>query len=147
MNLKPGLVAQVKTIVTSEQTAPHVGSGVIMVLATPVLVNLFEAAALDAVEQYLLDGYQTVGTRLDVSHFKATPVGMQVIARAELVEVLNNRRLIFQLSAEDEIEEISKGVHERIIVNVERFDERVKEKAGRNKLDRSISAELIKQID
>ncbi|MBU6460079.1 MAG: thioesterase family protein [Proteobacteria bacterium] len=130
MNLKIGLSSSVDIKVSQEHTASHVGSGVIMVLATPVLVNFFETAALGAVEAYLEEGYQTVGTRLHISHFKATPVGMRVRAKADLLEVVD-RRLVFHLSAEDEVEKIGEGIHERIIVNVHRFDERVQEKVRR----------------
>jgi fluoroacetyl-CoA thioesterase len=117
-------------IVGSEHTAPHVGSGKIAVLATPVMVNLMEAAALAAVEAHLPQGYQTLGIRLDVSHIAATPVGMRVRARAELTQV-NGRQLSFRVVAEDEAEIIGEGSHERVVVNVERFDRRVQEKAAK----------------
>ena len=127
--LKPGLKGESEIVVGARDTAPHIGSGKIKVLATPVMVNLMEAAALDAVERLLPAGHQTVGTRLNISHTAATPVGMRVIARAELIEV-NGRRLTFRVSAEDEKEPIGEGVHERIIVNVARFDQRTQEKAA-----------------
>lgn len=126
--LKVGLKGTNEIVVGTRDTAPHVGSGKIKVLATPVMVNLMEAAALNAVEGLLPEGHQTVGTRLDISHVAATPVGMQVIAHAELVKV-DGRRLTFRVSAEDEKEIIGEGVHERIVVNVERFDRRTREKA------------------
>lgn len=117
-------------LVRPEHTASHVGSGQIAVLATPVMVNLMEAAALDAVERRLPEGRQTLGIRLEVSHVAATPVGMRVRAYAELVTV-DGRRLVFRVSAEDEVETIGEGIHERVIVNVARFDQRVAEKAAR----------------
>lgn len=126
--LKVGLKGATEIVVGTRDTAPHVGSGKIKVLATPVMVNLMEAAALNAVEGLLPEGHQTVGTRLDISHIAATPVGMQVTAHAELVKV-DGRRLTFRVSAEDEKETIGEGVHERIVVNVERFDRRTREKA------------------
>ena len=113
--------------VTTEHTAPHVGSGQIAVLATPVMVNLMEAAALDAVESQLPSGHQSLGIHLSISHVAATPIGMRVIARAKLLEI-DGRRLKFKVSAEDEQELIGEGTHERIIVNVTRFDFRVQEK-------------------
>lgn len=125
--LKPGLTGQASVIVGNEHTAPHVGSGKIRVLATPVMVNLMEAAALDAVERFLPEGHQTLGTHLDIQHIAATPVGLRVNARAELVSV-EGRKLTFRVVAEDERELIGEGTHERIIVNVARFDERVKRK-------------------
>jgi fluoroacetyl-CoA thioesterase len=127
--VKPGLRGTTEIIVGTRDTAPHIGSGKIKVLATPVLVSLMEEAALDAVERLLPEGHQTVGTRLDISHTAATPVGMRVVARAELIKV-DGRRLTFRVSAEDEKEPISEGVHERIIVNVARFDKRTQEKAA-----------------
>jgi fluoroacetyl-CoA thioesterase len=128
--LEAGLKGATEIIVGTHDTAPHVGSGRIKVLATPVMVNLMEAAALNAVEGLLPEGHQTVGIRLDISHTAATPVGMKVRAQAELVKV-DGRRLTFRVSAEDEKEMIGEGVHERIIVNVERFDKRAQDKAGR----------------
>jgi fluoroacetyl-CoA thioesterase len=126
--LKVGLKGATEIVVGTRDTAPHVGSGKIKVLATPVMVNLMEAAALNAVEGLLPEGHQTVGTRLDISHVAATPVGMQVTAHAELVKV-DGRRLTFRVSAEDEKETIGEGVHERIVVDVERFDRRTRDKA------------------
>lgn len=127
--LKPGLQGATEIVVGTRDTAPHVGSGKIKVLATPVMVNLMEEAALHAVEGLLPEGHQTVGTRLDISHIAATPVGMRVIARAELIKV-DGRRLTFRVSAEDEKEPIGEGVHERIIVNVASFDKRTQDKAA-----------------
>lgn len=126
--LKPGLAGNVSVVVGDQHTAPHVGSGKIRVLATPVMVNLMEAAALDAVERYLPEGHQTLGTHLDIQHIAATPVGLRVNAHAELVAV-EGRKLTFRVRAEDERELIGEGIHERIIVNVARFDERVRRKA------------------
>ena len=76
------------------------------------------------------EGHQTVGIRLDISHVAATPVGMRVRAHAELIKV-DGRKLTFRVSAEDEKEPIGQGVHERIVVNVARFDKRTQEKASR----------------
>ena len=116
-------------MVGDEHTAPHVGSGRVRVLATPVMVNLMEAAALQAVEGLLPAGHQTVGTHLDITHTAATPVGMRVRAYAELTKV-EKRTLTFSVHAEDEKERIGGGLHERIIINLERFDQRMQEKLG-----------------
>ena len=126
--IKTGLKGSTEIMVGTRDTAPHVGSGKIKVLATPVLVMLLEEAALHAVEGLLPPGHQTVGTRLDVSHTAATPVGMRVDAHAEVVKV-DGRKLTFRVWADDEVERIGEGVHERIIVNVERFDVRTQKKA------------------
>ena len=125
--LKPGLKATVEIVVGTRDTAAHVGSGKIGVLATPILVTLLETAALQAVEEFMQPGQQTVGTRLDISHTAATPVGMRVFAHAELVSV-DGRKLTFKLHAEDEIEPIAGGVHERLIISVDRFDQRMQKK-------------------
>jgi fluoroacetyl-CoA thioesterase len=125
--LKPGLKGTAEIVVGEQHTAPHVGSGRVHVLATPVMVNLMEAAALQAVEGLLPAGHQTVGTHLDITHVAATPVGMRVRAYAELTKV-EKRTLTFKVHAEDEKERIGEGVHERIIINLERFDERMQEK-------------------
>lgn len=125
--LKPGLTGTAEIVVGTRDTAPHVGSGKIGVLATPIMVNLMEAAALHAVERFMPPGHQTVGTHLDVKHFAATPVGMRVRAHAELVKV-EGRTLTFRIRAEDEREPIGEGVHERLIINVERFDQRMQRK-------------------
>lgn len=128
--LKVGLTGSAEIVVGTRDTAPHVGSGKIGVLATPIMVNLMEAAALQAVERFMPPGHQTVGTHLDVKHFAATPVGLRVKAHAELVKV-EGRTLTLKIRAEDEREAIGEGMHERLIINVERFDVRMQKKLGR----------------
>jgi predicted thioesterase len=125
--LQPGLKGSAEIVVGEQHTAPHVGSGRVHVLATPVMVNLMEAAALHAVEGLLPAGHQTVGIHLDITHVAATPVGMRVRAHAELTRV-EKRTLTFSVHAEDEKERIGEGLHERIIINLERFDRRMQEK-------------------
>ncbi len=129
--LTPGLRASAEILVGTRDTAHHVGSGKIKVLATPVMVMLLEEAALKAVEGLMTSGYQTVGTHLDISHTAATPVGMRVKAYAEVTEVAG-RKLTFRVWAEDEIERIGEGTHVRIIVEVERFDKRTRAKTGKS---------------
>lgn len=128
--LKPGLQGTAEIVVGTRDTAPHVGSGKIGVLATPIMVNLMEAAALQAVERLMPPGHQTVGTHLDVKHFAATPVGLRVRARAELIGI-DGRTLTFRIVAEDDRERIGEGTHERLIINVERFDQRMQKKLVR----------------
>jgi predicted thioesterase len=126
--LVPGLRGEAELVVGDEHTAPHVGSGRVKVLATPVVINLLEAAALAAVEHLLPAGQQSLGTDLAVRHFAATPVGMRVHAEAELVAV-DGRTLRFRVAARDDREPISAGTHERVVVNVDRFDQRMEKKA------------------
>src|ERR1700676_5208048 len=126
-----GLTGTAEIVVGPEHTAPFVGSGRIAVLATPVMINLIEAAALAAVEHLLPAGHQSLGIHLDVRHFAATPIGMHVEATAELIAV-EGRTLSFRVEAHDDKEPIGGGTHERVIVNVARFDERIQRKlAGR----------------
>jgi fluoroacetyl-CoA thioesterase len=128
--LTVGLVGAAEIVVGDEHTAPFVGSGRVRVLATPVMINLMEAAALDAVEKLLPAGHQSLGIRLDVGHYAATPVGMRVRATAELVKV-DGRTLDFRVEARDEKEAIGNGLHQRVVVNVERFDARVQRKIAK----------------
>ena len=125
--IRPGLAGTAEMIVGPEHTAPRVGSGRIAVLATPVMINLIEAAALNAVEHLLPAGHQSLGIRLDVRHFAATPVGLRVTATAE-VTLVEGRTIAFRVEARDEVEPIGEGVHERVVVNVARFDGRVQRK-------------------
>lgn len=123
-DIKPGLRGETNITVAAEHTAPHVGSGQVRVLATPVLTNLFEAAALEAAERFVPAGHQTVGTLLAVRHLAATPVGMRVTARAEVVKV-EGRLITFRVWAEDEVEPIGEGTHERVMISLEKFDTRM----------------------
>ena len=123
-----GLIGTAQLVVGEQHTAPRVGSGRIRVLATPVMINLIEAAALSAIEQSLPENHQSLGTHLDITHTAATPVGMRVVATAEVLRV-EGRNVYFKVKAEDEREQIGGGLHERVVVNVERFDERVRKKA------------------
>jgi predicted thioesterase len=125
--LRAGLSGSAELLVAEAHTAPRVGSGRVHVLATPVMINLFEAAALDAVERLLPPGRQSLGTVLNVRHIAATPVGMRVTATAEVTGV-EGRTIRFRDEARDEKDLIGDGTHERVVVNVEKFDERVQRK-------------------
>ncbi|MGH8668154.1 MAG: thioesterase family protein [Burkholderiales bacterium] len=125
--IKPGLAGAAELLVAEEHTAPSIGSGKVRVLATPVMINLIEAAALAAVEHLLPAGYQSLGTHLDVRHIAATPVGMRVTATAEVVRT-EDRTVHFRVEAHDEKELIGHGTHERVVVNVAKFDQRVERK-------------------
>src|SRR3954467_1872583 len=128
--LKDGLAGHAELVVGDEHTAPRIGSGRVRVLATPVMINLMEAAALDAVENLIPAGHQSLGTRLDVRHIAATPVGMRVRATAKLLAV-GGRALEFRVEAHDEKDLIGDGGHTRLVVNVARFDQRVQAKLSR----------------
>ena len=122
-----GTTGSSEIVVGAEHTAPRVGSGRIHVLATPVMINVMEAAALAAVEHLLPPGHQSLGTHLDVGHYAATPVGMRLRATAEVTKV-DGRRIEFRVEANDEKERVGDGTHVRVVVNVERFDQRVQKK-------------------
>ena len=128
--IQPGIRGSAELTVGEEHTAPRVGSGKVHVLATPVMINLIEAAALAAVEHLLPPGYQSLGTVLNVRHIAATPVGMRVRATAEVLKV-DGRTLFFEVEAHDERDLIGDGTHERVVVNVAKFDERVQRKLRR----------------
>jgi predicted thioesterase len=123
----PGLAGSAELTVAAEHTAPRVGSGQIAVLATPVMINLMEAAALAAVEHLLPAGHQSLGIHLDVRHFAATPVGLRVAAAAAVTAV-DGRTITFRVEARDECEIVGEGTHSRVVVNVARFDSRVRKK-------------------
>jgi fluoroacetyl-CoA thioesterase len=125
--LEEGLGGSAELIVGEEHTAPRVGSGRVRVLATPVMINLMEAAALDAIERLLPAGHQSLGTHLKVGHYAATPVGMRLRASAVVTRV-EGRTVEFRVEAFDEKERIGDGTHTRVVVNVGRFDQRVQRK-------------------
>ena len=125
--IAPGMTGTAEITVGPEHTAPFVGSGRIAVLATPVMINVIEAAALAAIEHELPSGHQSLGIHLDVSHTAATPVGLRVTATAEVLR-LDGRTVTFRVEARDEFEPIGGGTHQRVVVSVARFDERVRRK-------------------
>src|SRR6516162_283243 len=111
--LPAGVQGSAELLVGEEHTAPRVGSGKVHVLATPVMINLIEAAALAAVEHLLPPGHQSLGIHLDVSHTAATPIGLRVTATAEVVHV-EGRTVTFKVAARDDFEEIGGGTHKRV---------------------------------
>jgi fluoroacetyl-CoA thioesterase len=128
--IKPGLKGNATMVVGTNDTAPRVGSGRIAVLATPIMINLIEEAALNAVEYLLPEGMQSLGTHLEVSHLAATPIGMTVEAEAELMRI-DGRKLYFAVRARDELDLIGEGHHERVVVTGAKFQARINEKARR----------------
>jgi predicted thioesterase len=95
------------------------------------MINVIEAAALAAVEHLLPAGHQSLGIHLDVSHVAATPVGLRITASAEVLHA-EGRTITFRVQARDEFEPIGAGTHQRVVVSVARFDERVQRKLARN---------------
>lgn len=127
--IAPGLVGEAALLVEESHTARHLGSGGVEVLATPVMIALMEDAARSSVDSKLDQGQLSVGVNLNVSHLAATPVGMRVTARAELVAV-DGRRLTFKVEAYDEREKIGEGTHVRAIINLDDFMARLDAKAN-----------------
>jgi len=120
MSIEIGIKGRAEAAVTQENTAQAAGSGLVPVFATPWMVALMENAAVQAVQSALAPDEGTVGTRLDVTHDAATPIGMKVWAEAEVTAV-EGRKLIFAVSAFDEAGKIGGGTHERFIIKPEKF--------------------------
>ena len=112
--------AEKTDVVTEKNTACALGSGGLAVYGTPAMIALMEAASVSAVDPLLPQGWSTVGTELNVKHISATPVGLKVSARAELLSI-DGRALVFKLEAFDEAGKIGEGTHNRFIIENERF--------------------------
>lgn len=123
MEITVGMKAEVCTLVEREDTAKEVGSGSLLVYATPCMVALMEGAACEAIEEALDEGKTTVGTMLNIQHLSATPVGLEVRAVAEVTAV-EGKVITFSVEAFDEAGQIGKGTHQRVIVPTEKFLER-----------------------
>ncbi len=117
-NLNQGLSGVARIKVTEDNTAIAFGSGKVKVFATPAMIGLMEKAAIEAVDKSLNQDYASVGTRIDVKHIAPTPVGMNITANAELIEV-DGPKLKFKVEAYDGKEKIGEGIHYRYIVNLE----------------------------
>jgi predicted thioesterase len=119
-NLTAGLTATKSEQATEHNTAKAYGSGGVAVYATPAMIGLMEGAGIAAVDLLLPPGFGTVGTSLAVEHLAATPPGLTVTARAELIAV-EGRKLVFKVAAFDPRGKIGEGTHERFIVDIEKF--------------------------
>jgi len=122
--LKPGLTGERSLVVAKEHTASHLGSGGVAVYATPMMILHMEEAALSAVDHLLPPGKATVGYHLDVKHLAATPVGMRVTAKAELLAV-DGKLLTFKVECFDEREKVGEGTHVRAVIDTARFAEKL----------------------
>ena len=120
MEITVGMKGEVSTLVEKEDTAAEVGSGSLLVYATPCMVALMEGAACEAIEEALPEGQTTVGTELNIQHLSATPVGLEVRAEA-VVTAVEGKIITFELHAYDEAGEIGKGTHKRCLVNSQKF--------------------------
>lgn len=127
MEITVGMKGVVSTLVEREDTAKEVGSGSLLVYATPCMAALMEGAACEAIEKALDDSKTTVGTELALQHLSATPVGLEVRAEAEVTAV-EGKVITFAITAYDEAGEIGKGTHKRVIVNTQKFLEKAYDK-------------------
>ncbi|MBP7332396.1 MAG: Fluoroacetyl-CoA thioesterase [Firmicutes bacterium ADurb.Bin373] len=127
--LKAGIKGEARDVVTDQNTAVAYGNRVVNVYASPAMIGLMEKASLESVLPYLEEGMITVGTRFEVQHQAATPVGMNVVVRSTLVEI-EGKRLLFTFEAWDDAEQIGKGTHERFIVKLDSFLKRTAGKSG-----------------
>lgn len=123
MEITVGMKGETTTLVEREDTAKEVGSGELLVYATPCMVALMEGAACEAIADALSDTQTTVGTALNIEHVSATPVGLEVRAEATVTEVAG-KVITFQVSAFDEAGEIGRGTHKRVIINAQKFLEK-----------------------
>lgn len=124
-NLNEGLKHIEKKTVTMNDTASVFGSGAAEVFATPMMIGLMEAASMNAVKNYLPEGYSTVGISVNIKHTGATAVGKVVWAEAELIEI-DRKRLVFKVEAFDEDKKIGEGTHERFIIDEQKFMDNLK---------------------
>lgn len=127
--LKTGILGRASLTVTGENTARAMGSGALPVLATPAVAALVEQAAWQSVQPELEEGCGTVGTRLNLAHKAATPVGGQVTAETELVEI-DRRRLVFRFTVTDGAGLVADGTHERFVVTNDKFLARAEARTG-----------------
>lgn len=125
--LETGIKGEAKEIVSEKNSAAAMKSGELNVYATPAMIALMEQAAYKSVAGELEDGKGTVGTLMSVSHISATPLGMEITAKSELIEI-DRRRLVFQVEAYDERGKIGEGTHERFIIDNEAFQEKTDNK-------------------
>jgi fluoroacetyl-CoA thioesterase len=128
-SLQAGLKLQMQHTVDDANAISFLGSGGPRVLATPALIMFLEMASRNLAKAHLDEGYDTVGTHVDVKHLAATPIGMDVTYHSELIEA-TDRRLRFRVEAFDAKEKIAEGFHERAIINVAKFAARVTAKSN-----------------
>lgn len=127
MEITVGMIGEVSTLVEKEDTAQIVGSGNLLVYATPCMIALMEGAACEAIADSIPDGKTTVGIELSVKHISATPVGLEVTAKAEVIET-DGKTITFKVTASDEAGIIGEGTHKRAVVSTRRFLDKTYEK-------------------
>ena len=136
--LEIGRKGRIERTVTADLSAKVWGSGAVDVFATPCMIALAEETAWRSVQDGLEPGQATVGTKLDIAHLAATPIGMQVVCETELIEV-DRRKLVFSVQVFDEAEKIAEGTHERFVVDAAKFQGKADAKAANRKRPQSRS--------
>ncbi|MCX6090537.1 MAG: hypothetical protein NTX88_09275 [Candidatus Atribacteria bacterium] len=126
--LRIGLTGSATAIVGNDNIAEKFEPDMVPAFATPMLVSLMDNAAYNAVKNHLAEGYESVGTRISISHIAATPPGMKVTARATLIEIYRNR-LVFEAEAFDEVEKIGEGKLERFVIKRDVFLHKLESKS------------------
>lgn len=125
--LTVGIKGKQTQLVTMENVASAVGNPGVDVFATPFLVALAEKTCLESIRPHLEEGQSSVGTQVNIKHLAATPLGMNVVCESELIEV-DKSRLLFKVTAYDDVEQVMEGTHERFVVNFEKFLSRIGKK-------------------
>ena len=125
--IKVGITGETKDVVNESNIAKTLRSGELKVYATPAMVALMEEAAYKSIQDELEEGKGSVGILMNIKHLTSTPIGMEVIAKSELIEV-DRRRLVFKVEAFDERGKIGEGIHERFIIDNEEFQNKTDNK-------------------
>lgn len=122
--MEVGIKGKRERVVTNEQTAEYISSGLLPVFATPCMIQFMEETARISVEPYLAEGQSTVGTAVNIRHLASTFVGCKVVCESELIEI-DRRRLLFAVKVYDEKETLGEGTHERFIIDNRKFIEKL----------------------
>ena len=130
-DIRIGTKGEEKRLVTNENAISFLGNDGARVLSTPHMIGLMEWTCRNTVKPLLAEGYDTVGTHVNVAHLGAAPIGMSVTFTAEVIAV-NEKRVTFRVEACDEKQKIGEGTHERAIIHVARFAARMAEKLGKS---------------
>jgi fluoroacetyl-CoA thioesterase len=127
--LRIGMSGEMSSVVKEQDTAAKIGSGLVAAYSTPSMIAMMENASVAAIRPCLSDGQTSVGVEVEIKHLAATPVGMEVRARASLIEI-DGKRLKFHVEAWDDKEKIGEGFHVRAVVDTFRFEQRLKQKTS-----------------
>ncbi len=127
MTVSIGLIGKCSDLVTNDKTALEVGSGELLVYATPCMIALMEKTAMESIRPYLEQGQGSVGIKIDVRHVSASPVGSMISCESEVVEI-DRKRIVFSVKAFDGHGLIGEGIHERFIIDNNKFFEKALDK-------------------